>query len=254
MSFSDIFNGGINIVLLLAFLVPLVVIHEFGHFLVARRAGVTVHEFGIGFPPRALTFHKDKRGTIYTLNWLPIGGFVRLEGEEGESADSHAFVNQSLRTRLVILLAGVAMNFLLAFVIFTLIAYAADPVMNVRIGGIQPGSPAEAVGLHGGVQTGTEIGADGKPFPVYDQSGDEIVAIDGQRFLMFDSVGSPTAPLDYLKSHAGQQVTLTVRSAAGEERQVVVTLRVPSADQGALGITYLRFGQESIGHDILTAI
>ena len=58
------------------FLVPLVVIHEFGHFIVARRAGVKVHEFGIGFPPRALTYHKDKQGTIYTLNWLPIGGFV----------------------------------------------------------------------------------------------------------------------------------------------------------------------------------
>jgi regulator of sigma E protease len=254
MSFSDITNGGINILLLLAFLVPLVVIHEFGHFLVARRAGVTVHEFGIGFPPRALTFAKDKHGTIYTLNWLPIGGFVRLEGEEGESADSRAFVNQRLRTRLVILMAGVAMNFLLAFVIFTLIAFAADPVMNVRIGGIQPGSPAEAAGLHGGVQTGTQTGPDGKPFPVYDQSGDEIVAIDGQRFLMFDSVGSPTAPLDYLRSHAGQQVMLTVRSAAGDERQVVVTLRIPTADQGALGITYLRFGQESTGHDILTAI
>ena len=65
---------------------------------------------------------------------------------------------------------------------------------------------------------------------------------------------SPTAPLDYLRAHAGQQVTLTVRSAAGDERQVVVTLRIPTADQGALGITYLRFGQESTSHDILTAI
>jgi regulator of sigma E protease len=256
MSFSDIANNGINIVLLLAFLVPLVVIHEFGHFLVARRAGVKVHEFGIGFPPRALTYHTDKQGTIYTLNWLPIGGFVRLEGEEGESADAKAFVNQRLRTRLVILLAGVAMNFLLAFVIFTVIAAAADPVMTVQIGGIQPGSPAEAAGLKGGVQTGTQAGPNGQPIPVYDQSGDQIVAIDGQRFLMFDSVGNPTAPLDYLKAHEGQAVTLTVRNAAGEERQVVVTLRVvdPNGNQGALGITYLRFGQESTGHDLLTSI
>jgi regulator of sigma E protease len=146
------------------------------------------------------------------------------------------------------------MNFMLAFVIFTLIAAAADPVMNVRIGGIQPGSPAEMAGLKGGVQTGTETDPDGKPFPVYDESGDQIVAIDGQRFLMFDSVGSPTAPLDYLRSHGGQQVTLTVRNTAGVERDVVVTLRVPTADQGALGITYLRFGQDSTTHDPLTAI
>ena len=61
-----------------------------------------VHEFGIGFPPRARILARDKE-TIYTLNWLPIGGFVRLEGEEGESEDPRAFVNQPLRTRLAIL-------------------------------------------------------------------------------------------------------------------------------------------------------
>ena len=73
----------------------LVVIHEFGHFIVARRAGVRVHEFGIGFPPRALTYlHATRRARIYTLNWLPIGGFVRMEGEEGESDDPNAFVHQ----------------------------------------------------------------------------------------------------------------------------------------------------------------
>src|SRR5262245_17389971 len=115
-------NGLIDVVLLLVILVVLVVIHEFGHFIVARRVGVTVHEFGIGFPPRALTFAKDKLGTIYTLNWLPIGGFVRMEGEEGESDDPRSFVRQKLPTRLAILLAGVTMNILLAFVLLTLIA------------------------------------------------------------------------------------------------------------------------------------
>ncbi len=71
-------------------------LHELGHFVMARRAGVRVHEFGIGFPPRAAILHRGKE-TIYTLNWLPIGGFVRLEGEEGESVDPRAFVNQRLR-------------------------------------------------------------------------------------------------------------------------------------------------------------
>ena len=85
----------------------LVVIHEFGHFLVARRAGVTVHEFGIGFPPRAKTSARDKKGTIYTLNWLPIGGFVRLEGEEGELRRSPRLRQPAAATRLMILLAGV---------------------------------------------------------------------------------------------------------------------------------------------------
>jgi regulator of sigma E protease len=62
-------------------LVPLVIIHEFGHFIAAKLSGITVLEFGIGFPPRALTLFR-KGDTIYTLNWLPIGGFVRPYGED----------------------------------------------------------------------------------------------------------------------------------------------------------------------------
>ena len=254
MSIFSIFDSAINIVLLLLFLVPLVVIHEAGHFIAARRAGVRVHEFGVGFPPRAKTLGVDKHGTAYTLNWLPIGGFVRLEGEEGESVDPTAFVNQRLRTRLVILFAGVTMNFLLAFIIFTLIAVVADPVMQVRVGGVQPGSPAEVAGLQAGQIIGTQTDDQGNEFPIYDQSGDLIVAIDGQRFLMFDAVGSPDAPLAYLRAHAGQTVNLTVRNAAGVERQVQATLRVPTPTQGALGISNLRFEQEPTTHDPLTAV
>ena len=96
----------VNILVLLAIIVPLVLAHEVGHFIMARRAGVRVHEFGIGLPPRAFVLYRGKE-TVYSLNWLPIGGFVRLEGEEGESADRRAFVNQKLRTRLGILSAGV---------------------------------------------------------------------------------------------------------------------------------------------------
>jgi regulator of sigma E protease len=103
-------DGLINLAILLAILVGLVLVHELGHFVMARRAGVTVHEFGIGFPPRAKVLYRGKE-TIYSLNWLPIGGFVRLEGEEGESVDPRAFVNQGLGTRMRILLAGVGVNF-----------------------------------------------------------------------------------------------------------------------------------------------
>src|SRR3954463_7689020 len=139
--FIGLGNGLINIVLLLVILVALVVIHEFGHFVVARRAGVRVHEFGIGFPPRALTYAKDRKGTIYTLNWLPIGGFVRMEGEEGESDDPQSFRRQKLSPRLTFLLAGVGMKTLLAFLIFTGIALLSDPVANVRIAQVQADSP-----------------------------------------------------------------------------------------------------------------
>jgi len=225
-------DGLINVVLLLLILVVLVVLHELGHFAMARMAGVRVHEFGIGFPPRARILHRGK-DTVYTLNWLPIGGFVRLEGEEGESEDPRAFSNQRLRTRIVILLAGVVMNFLLAWLIFSLIAGLADPVSNIRVSSVQPDSPAASVGLVGGVQIGT---AEDGTTPLYDQSGDLIIAIDGQRFPVFaDMLADP--PLAYLRAHAGQQVILTVRHLDGTVADVPVTLRpAAEASKGALGI------------------
>ena len=225
-------DGVINIALLLVILVVLVVIHEFGHFAMARAAGVRVHEFGIGFPPRARILHRGA-DTVYTLNWLPIGGFVRLEGEEGESEDPRAFSNQRLRTRVVILFVGVAMNFLLAWLIFSLIAGLADPVSNIRISSVQPDSPASAVGLVGGVQIGTA--PDGTT-PLYDQSGDLIIAIDGQRFPVFEDTTQDPA-LAYLRAHAGQTVTLTVRHLGGTTSDVQVTLRPPAeVSKGVLGI------------------
>ena len=227
-----ILDGLINIVLLLAILVVLVVLHEFGHFVMARAAGVRVHEFGIGFPPRARILHRGPE-TVYTLNWLPIGGFVRLEGEEGESADPRAFANQRLSTRIVILLAGVVMNFLLAWLIFSLIAGLADPVANIRIASVQDGSPAAGAGLVGGLQTG--MAEDGTT-PIYDDSGDLIIAIDGHRFPVFaDLLADP--PLAYLRAHAGEQVILTVRHLDGTLSDVPVTLRQPSeVARGVLGI------------------
>ena len=225
-------DGLINVVVLLLILVVLVVLHEFGHFAMARVAGVRVHEFGIGFPPRARILHRGK-DTVYTLNWLPIGGFVRLEGEEGESEDPRAFSNQRLRTRVVILVAGVVMNFLLAWLIFSLIAGLADPVSNIRVSSVQPDSPAASVGLVGGVQIGT---AEDGATPLYDDSGDLIIAIDGQRFPVFaDMLADP--PLAYLRAHVGQPVILTVRHLDGTVTDVPVTLRpAAEASRGALGI------------------
>jgi len=251
--FIGLGNGLINVVLLLVILVGLVVFHEFGHFLVARRAGVKVHEFGIGFPPKALTYHTDKKGTAYTLNWLPIGGFVRMEGEDGESDDPDSFVRKNLRTRLAILLAGVGMNILLAFLIFTGIALLADPVANVRVGHVQDNSPAASVGLVGGQQVGT----DAQGNPTYDDSGDLIVAIDGHQFPIFDRIDQSAPSLAYLRDHAGQQVTLTVQSADGTQRDVTVTLRQPddATQQGALGIIVQpQLVQGSISHGVVDAI
>ena len=101
------FQSAITVVLFLFILGALVVIHELGHFITARLAGVRVLEFGIGFPPRAKVLRSSGE-TLYTLNWLPIGGFVKLEGEDGDKGDDpRSFVNARLWKKLVILVAGV---------------------------------------------------------------------------------------------------------------------------------------------------
>jgi len=266
-------DGAIDILILLAVLVGLVLVHELGHFVMAKRAGVKVHEFGIGFPPRAATLFR--RGeTAYTLNWLPIGGFVRLEGEEGESADSRAFVNQGLGTRLRILIAGVIVNFLLAWIIFTLIALLADPVANIRVGGVQPGSPAERAGLiAGAVVSHTEpqvlVDADGESveipaYPVYDESGDLIAAIDGTRFPVFDGLAADVdpetyraPPLQYLVDHAGETVTLTVQRPDASVEDIDVTLKSAeeiALDPGALGITVRALPQQDTQNGVVDAL
>jgi regulator of sigma E protease len=231
-------NGLIDVLILLVILVALVVIHELGHFLVARRAGVTVHEFGVGFPPRAKVLGTDKKGTIYTLNWLPIGGFVRLEGEEGDSDDPRSFVRQRLPTRLAILLAGVVMNAILAFVLLTLIAAFADPSSTVRVLSVQPGSPAEQAGLRGGQQVGTTTDGDGNEIPLYDDSGDLILAVDGRRFAWFDLPDGPQAATLYVRERPATQVTLTVQRNDGSVVDLVGTTRSAAdiaAGAGPLG-------------------
>ncbi len=116
----------------------LVFIHEAGHFVTARRNGITCHEFGFGFPPRLGGVYKDaKTGkwklvlgnkeymgnkTLYSFNWIPLGGFVRIKGEDGENKDSDSFASKSTWVRFKVLSGGVFMNFVLAWVLFSVVA------------------------------------------------------------------------------------------------------------------------------------
>lgn len=111
------------ILALLAFSV-IVFFHELGHFSMAKRFGVTVEEFGIGIPPRAKQVWKDKSGTIYTLNWLPIGGFVKIKGEEMNETGAHdkdSLASKNFWQQSWVILAWVFMNFLFAFIIFSVL-------------------------------------------------------------------------------------------------------------------------------------
>lgn len=101
-------------------LVLLIFVHELGHFIIAKLSGMKVEEFGFGFPPKLLKF---KRGeTTYSLNLLPLGGFVKILGEEGGSKDPRSFTQKSVLKRIAVLVAGVAMNFVLAIILLT-VAY-----------------------------------------------------------------------------------------------------------------------------------
>lgn len=150
------------LVLGLVLFVGLVVVHEYGHFLAARRGGVEVEEFGIGFPPQAWG-KKLKSGMMFTLNWLPLGGFVKLKGEHDSATEKGSFGAAPLKTKVKIMLAGVGMNLLTAFIIFTFLALIGMPRLienqytvandtkvtrnEVLAGYVESDSPAAKAGL-----------------------------------------------------------------------------------------------------------
>jgi len=151
-------NMVITALIFVGILSLLVLIHELGHYTVARIIGVRVDEFGLGLPPRAIG--KKIKNTIYSLNWLPIGGFVKLAGEDEEGMDENGtsqkiknkkqyFWARSKKERSAILIAGVTMNFILAVTITAglLINGVKEPSGMVRIESITPGSPADQSGL-----------------------------------------------------------------------------------------------------------
>jgi regulator of sigma E protease len=210
---SPIVQSAITIVIFVVMLGVLVVIHEIGHFVTARLAGVRVLEFGIGFPPRAKVLRSEGE-TLYTLNWLPIGGFVRLEGEDGESEDPRSFVRAPLATKVIILVAGVLMNLALAFAIFFAISALANPTWVLKIDEVQAGSPAAAAGL---------------------AVGDQVASLNG---APFDGFGNPGLTL---RDHAGETVQLGVVRADGSQAVVAAALRPPAditITSGALGIKF----------------
>jgi regulator of sigma E protease len=164
----------IGIPVFIILLAPLMFIHELGHFWAAKKAGIRVEEFGMGFPPRAVRLFK--RGeTEYTLNWLPIGAFVRMTGEEDPS-DPRSFAAASKKWRLITLAAGPFMNFIGGFVILALAysLFATTPTeFQYRIQSVNENSVAQQLGLQpgdtilsvNGVSMTQQIPADGQLQP-----------------------------------------------------------------------------------------
>src|SRR5438874_475773 len=144
-----------GIVTLVAFLVMLgllVLVHELGHFLTAVWLGIKVEEFGFGFPPRALVLF-ERNGVKYTLNWLPIGGFVRFGGESESVYGVGSLSVAAPWKKIAVLLAGPLMNLLLAILIYTtMFAVKGVPIAadGAQIGTVYSGTPAATAGFKAG--------------------------------------------------------------------------------------------------------
>lgn len=135
-----------NLLAFVAVLALLILVHELGHLISAKRAGVLVQEFGFGFPPRLFAFRRGE--TEYSINLIPLGGFVKMSGEEDPS-QPRSLAGKGIGTRLLVLSAGGLMNGVLAFVLFTSSLAIPQEVVagQVQIVAVTPGSPAEAAGL-----------------------------------------------------------------------------------------------------------
>ena len=143
----------------------LVIVHEFGHFITAKRGGVQVNEFWIGMGPTLLK--KQHNGTLYCLKLLPFGGACVMEGEDSESDNDHAFGKASLPRRMLIVAAGALMNFLVGFLIVLAVIQPNGPNGGYIVSTIDSVDPASTAAAAGGLQ-----------------AGDEILEVDGYNILL----------------------------------------------------------------------
>jgi regulator of sigma E protease len=206
-----------SILVFLLVLSILVLVHEFGHFIMAKRAGIWVEEFGFGIPPRVIG--KKIGETIYSINLLPFGGFVRLHGEESGSEivkPKKAFINKSKKARIGIIVAGVVMNFILGIVAFSVVySFSGIPkeTANVRIIDISQGSPAAESG---------------------------ILAGDVVRTVGKDSVTSSAQFISLIEKQKGKRVEIEIEregpNGVLQKKLTVAPRENPPADEGPLGV------------------
>ncbi|HEX7259341.1 MAG TPA: site-2 protease family protein [Candidatus Saccharimonadia bacterium] len=228
---------GIILLVILIFGI-LVFVHEFGHFIMAKRNGVDVEEFGFGFPPRLVGVKYGQ--TVYSINLIPLGGFVKMKGEAIQESTPGTFGAASFLAKSKILLAGVTMNALLAYaVLLWLCLTGLPPVISGQYSfgtptyaqpkqlmavAVDPASPAARAGL---------------------ERGDILLSANGTPLKEERDLQT------FTKEHAGQKVTLQI-SHDGKTRTINPTLRPPSAASGFLGVT--PFQTYQLRYDFLSAL
>jgi regulator of sigma E protease len=236
-------------VLALLLFIGLVLVHEWGHYIVARRNGVKVEEFGLGFPPTA-TARKLKSGMILSLNWLPLGGFVKLKGEFDADTRKGTFGSASLWAKSKIMLAGVTMNLIVGLLLLTILALVGMPKLldkdttgqdqftiasdtnitrqEVRVGTVQDNSPAKDIGLASkDIIVSVGRGGDIKQTKTGQQLHDATTAFAGQKVAV-----------TYV--HKGKTITkeTTIRSKEQVDKSIAEAKKThdPSKAKGNLGI------------------
>jgi regulator of sigma E protease len=203
------------IIVFILVIVLLVVTHELGHFLVARLFGIRVDEFGIGMPPRLFSY-KGKE-TLYTFNALPLGGFVKIFGEEEDIHDPRSFSSKNYIIKSLVVVAGVLANIIMAFIIFTFIAWQGTAVFSTTLESVNTGSPAWEAGL---------------------KAGDKIVGLGGSK----DDI-TVTDIQSYVSVNIGNTANFQVKRDEEKLDFEIVPRSNPPEGEGSLGII---FGSELV--------
>lgn len=216
--------GIIFFVLGLLLFIGLVLVHEWGHFIMARRNGVEVEEFGLGFPPRAKILKKH-RGTIYSLNWLPLGGFVKLKGEHDIDTEPGTFGAATTLAKTKIMLAGVVMNLLAAVVLLTIVALLGMPKLLDDQFTVASDTKITQTPENVGVIKIGEVVADSPAARAGIIEDDELISVAGVTVDTVDAVGEAT------ETNAGKPVEVVVKR--GEEQLAkTITLNQTSPHLG----------------------
>ncbi len=190
---------------------PLILIHETGHFVGARLTGVPIEEFGIGYPPRLVKLF-ERNGTAFTLNAIPLGGFVRPLGEDDPEVEG-GLASSSKRTRIIVLSAGAVANVIAGYVLLVVMFMVGAPVdqPGALITDVMPDSPAAAAGL---------------------QIDDVILGADDVEVERYDMLS------EYTHNHAGQPITFTVLRGEDTLAITLTPLEDPPPGQWPVGIRY----------------
>lgn len=219
------------LIISLILFVGLVVIHEWGHFIAARRGGVEVEEFGVGFPPKiwGRKIRSKKSKFIFSINLLPLGGFVKLKGENSEDKRPASFGAAPLSTKVKIMLAGVIMNALVAFLIFTVLAAAGMP--KIIDGQFTIASDTKIIQQveNSDVVLVSSVGENTPASKAGIKPDDRILQINGEQVTNAEQVAGLT------QGNAGKTVPVVVERA-GEQLEVKATLNPENTGSGYLGV------------------